>query len=325
MALLIAFASVYVIWGSTYLGIRFAVETLPPFTMAGARFLLAGALLYGWASLRGAPRPDRRAWTAAAVVGGLLLLGGNGLVTWAEQRGLLSGVAALLVATEPLWIVILNWLRPRGASSTRGSVGGVVLGFAGVALLLGPSAFSQAESVQLLGAGAVILAALTWAVGSLYAIGAPLPASGAQAAGMQMLAGGALLSATGLATGEWGRLDPGAVSLSSALAFGYLTIFGSIVAFSAYGWLLKNTTPTRASTYAYVNPVVAVFLGWALKDEKVTTYTLLATVTIVGAVAWITVSQRKPDTPPSPEATRDVGEISVAGMTVTERGARAEG
>ena len=292
-ALVAAFAAIYIIWGSTYLGIRFAVETLPPFLMAGARFLIAGGLLYGWSWMRGASRPTRRTWISAAIIGALLLLGGNGLVTWAEQT-VPSGIAALLIASEPLWVVLLNWLRPKGRRPSLLNALGVLAGFGGVALLMGPGTITGVDAINPWGAAAILLAAGSWAAGSLYARSAPRPESGAQMSGMQMLAGGVFLLLVAIVSGEWTRFSLESVSLRSALAFGYLTVFGSLVAFSAYAWLVKHTTATRASTYAYVNPVVAVLLGWALAGEAVSARTLVAGAVIVGAVVLISVSQPEP-------------------------------
>ncbi len=286
MRLIAAFAAVYIIWGSTYLGIRVAIETLPPFLMAGSRFLVAGALLYGWSMMQGAPRPDRRAWITATIIGALLLLGGNGAVTWAEQR-VASSVAALLIATEPLWIMLLDWLRPRGTRPTIRTLFAIMLGFGGVAILVNP-AQGLVSGVDFVGVIVVLLAALSWAIGSLYVRQAKLPSSGTQASGMQMLAGGALLGVVSLMSGEITTFEPGEVSLRSFLAFGYLVVFGSLIAFSAYGWLVKHTTPTWAATYAYVNPMVAVLLGWGLAGEVITAYTLLATVTITASVVVVT-------------------------------------
>ncbi len=300
LKLVAAFGAVYIIWGSTYLGIRFAIETLPPFLMSGVRFLIAGGLLYGWVLLRGAPRPGRRAWLAAGTVGALLLLGGNGAVTWAEQT-VPSGLAALLIATEPLWITLLDWARPGGTRPGPRAAGGLALGFVGVALLVGPVALGDAGGVDPVGAVVVVLAALSWAAGSLYALYAPLPSWGLQATGMQMLAGGALLTGAGLLSGEWGEVDLAGVSLRSALAFLYLLFFGSLVAFSAYAWLIKVAPPSRVATYAYVNPVVAVFLGWALAGESVTLRTVVAAAIIVTAVALITTYRTRAEESPAKE------------------------
>ncbi len=289
-----AFAAVYLIWGSTYLAIRLAIETLPPFFMAGARFVTAGALLYTWAWLRGAPKPNRLHWREAAAVGGLMLLGGNGVVTWAEQR-IPSGLTALLAATVPLWMVLLQGIQPGGARPSSRVATGLGLGLAGVVLLIGPGNLVHGQAADLLGTTAVLFAALSWATGSLYSRRAQLPSAPLQGVAMEMLAGGAWLLLAGAVTGEGARLDLDGASLRSLLALGYLILFGSIVAFSAYLWLLRVSTPARASTYAFVNPVIAVFLGWALAGEPLTPQTLLAAGVIVAAVAIITMGrvQRK--------------------------------
>lgn len=290
--LVLAFAAVYLIWGSTYLAIRFAVETLPPFLMAGVRFLIAGGLLYGWARLRGAPPPMRAHWKAVAIVGAFLFLGGNGGVTWAAQR-IPSGLNASLIATVPLWIVLLDWARPGGVRPSRQVIGGLVVGFLGVVLLVGPGNPASAGQIDLLGVAAVLLAALSWATGSLTSRGLSLPHLAAQSSAMQMLVGGVLLLGAGTLTGEWGRVHLEAVSIRSVLALAYLVVFGAIVAFSAYTWLLRESTPARAATYAYVNPMIAVFLGWALANETLTPQTLLASACIIGAVAVITTHRIK--------------------------------
>lgn len=286
----IALAAVYLIWGSTYLAIRFAIETLPPFLMAAARFLFAGALLYGWARWKGAPRPSLVHWRSAALIGMFLLLGGNGGVVWAEQR-VESGLAALLIAVEPLWIVLLVWLRPGGSRPTVRVVTGLLLGFLGLVLLVSPG--SAAGGADLLGAAVIVLASLSWAWGSLYGQRARLPESPILTTGMQMLCGGGLLFLTSLIAGEPAGFDPAAVSLRSVLALGYLLVFGSLVAFTAYVWLLRAASPVLVSTYAYVNPVVAVFLGWALAGEPLTAGTLVAAAVILSGVALISSSQAR--------------------------------
>jgi drug/metabolite transporter (DMT)-like permease len=280
-----AFAAVYVIWGSTYLAIRLAIETMPPHLMAAARFLVAGAILYAWSRWRGAPRPTRRNWGAATLVGGLLLLGGNGAVVWAETR-VPSGLTALLVAMVPIWMAVLEGLPRHGGKTPRAPVvAGLVLGLAGLALLIVPGRL--AGRVDPVGAGVLLLGSFCWAFGSLHARVADLPKSGFLATAMEMLAGGAWLLVFGLATGQAGKLTLAAVSARSLLSLGYLVVFGSLIGFTAYIWLLKATTPARVSTYAYVNPVVAVLLGWAFAGEPITLRTFLAAAVIVGAVALI--------------------------------------
>ncbi|PAP76324.1 EamA family transporter [Rubrivirga marina] len=298
-AVLAAFAALYVIWGSTYLGIRFAIETMPPFTMAGVRFLCAGTLIYGWARARGAGPGTRPQWQTAAIVGALLLLGGNGGVTWAEQR-IPSGIAALLVASTPMWMVVLDALRPGGERPGPSVVAGLAVGVAGIVLLVGPSDLGG-EPVDTVGALAVAAAAFCWAVGSVYQRGAPKADSTLLNVGMQMLAGGTLLLLVGVGLGE--RLDVSAVSARSALALAYLVLVGAIVGYSAYVWLLKVSSPAKVSTYAYVNPVVAVLLGWALADEPMGPRVIAAGAAVVAAVALITTARTAPARPPSADGT----------------------
>lgn len=287
LLVLAAFAAVYVIWGSTFLAIRYAIQTLPPFLMAASRFLLAGAALTLWARVRGAPRPTRAHLRSAFVVGGLLFLGGNGGIVWAEQY-IPSGVAALLVATEPLWIVLLDWARRGGTRPRRGVIAGLLLGLAGVWLLVGSVAPAGAAAGRgLLAASAVMYASVSWAAGSLYSARAPLPSSPPLSAGIQMLAGGVLMAAAGMLLGEWRSFSAGGVSLASAAALLYLIVCGSVVAFTAYSWLLRVVTPARAATYAYVNPLVAVVLGWALAGEELTARMALAALVITASVAII--------------------------------------
>jgi drug/metabolite transporter (DMT)-like permease len=289
--LVAAFAALYLIWGSTYIAILFAIETLPPLIMAGVRFLVAGAVLYAFARLRGTPAPPRRQWGPAAVVGGLLLLCGNGAVVLAELT-VPSGIVALLVALVPAWMMAFEWLRPRGVRPTRRTLAGLVVGFAGIVILVGPAELAGQERVHVLGAVTVLFGSIAWAAGSIYARGANLPRSALLTTAMQMLVGGALLVLAGLARGEAAGVDVAAFSLRSVLALGYLVVFGSLIGYTAYIWLLQVSTPARVSTYAYVNPLVAVFLGWALAGEPVGARVLLAAAVIVGAVAVITSGGR---------------------------------
>lgn len=281
--------TVYLVWGSTYLAIRVGLETIPPFFMSGMRYLSAGAILYAWARLKGAPSPRLVHWGAAFVVGASLLLVGNGGVVWAEQR-ISSGLAALFVASEPLWIVVLQSLGARGRRPSGRAIAGVTLGLAGLVLLIGPWNL-KTGGVDPLGAAAVLLAAFSWAAGSLWSRHARLPEVPILATAIQMLAGGVLLTIAGLATGEAARLAPAAVSARSVFALAYLMVFGSLVGYTTYIWLLRVADPSRVSTYAFVNPVVAVFLGWALAGESVTPRMLAAAVIIVAAVVLITLPE----------------------------------
>ena len=285
---LVAYATVYLVWGSTYLAIRYAVETLPPFLMAGARFLLAGAILALWSYWRDGARATRTNWRAATIAGAFLLLGGNGMVVYAEQR-VPSGLAALLVATMPLWMVIVAWVKPGGRAPEIGVAGGMLLGIAGLLLLVGPSSVSG-QSVDRWGAIVLTLAALSWAIGSLYSRTAPLPANPIFATGLEMIAGGVLLLILGTVVGEWGRLFTTHASTASVIGYFYLVVFGSLIGFTAFAWLIRVSPPSRVSTYAFVNPVVAVFLGWAIAHEPVTRMTVIAAAVIVAAVALITMA-----------------------------------
>jgi len=286
----IALGAVYLIWGSTYLAIRFAIETIPPFLMAGARYLTAGILLYGWSRLRGAPRPSLAQWHPAAIIGALLLLLGNGGVVWAEQR-LSSGLAALLISTEPLWIVLLVWQRDRAQRPGGRVIAGLFLGFIGLVLLVRPG--SSSGGLDPLGVVAVLIASLSWAWGSIYSQRAKLPSSPLLSTSMQMLSGGGLLLLAGALTGEPARFALAEVSTRSLLSLAYLVVFGAIIAFTAYVWLLRSASAVLVSTYAYVNPVVAVLLGWAFAGEPLTRGTLIAAAVILTGVALISSAQGK--------------------------------
>jgi drug/metabolite transporter (DMT)-like permease len=288
--LIAAFAAVYVIWGSTYLAIRFAVQTLPPLLMASARFVIAGLLVLLWGRFRGgAAWPNRVEWRVGLISGALLLLGGNGAVSWAEQR-VPSGIAALLVAVVPVFMVLLEWLRPGGRRPSAPVFVGVGLGLVGLALLVGPESMRGGSS-SAIGALVLVLGSLSWAAGSLYTKFAPKSSSGTMATGAQMLAGGLTLLAASIVGGEPSHLDLAHASTESLVAFVYLLTFGSLIGFTAYVYLLSHTTAAKAATYAYVNPVVAVLLGWAFAHEPLTMRTILAAAVILAGVAIITVAR----------------------------------
>ncbi|MDB5308548.1 MAG: hypothetical protein JWO38_2750 [Gemmataceae bacterium] len=285
VGLILGLAVIYVVWGSTYLAIHYAIETVPPFLMAGARFLLAGALLTGWAWARRDGRPTGRQWRNAAVAGLLMLLVGNGGVTWAQQT-VPSGVASLVAATMPGWLVVFEWgragRRPRPAVAA-----GIVVGLTGVAVLGLPGLVGLSDGVSLSGTAALLVAAASWAAGSLFARHADLPRSPTLTTGMEMLAGGVALTATGVLTGEPDRFDPVDVSAASAAAFLYL-LAAAVLALSVYTWLLTVADPGLVGTYAFVNPVVAVLLGWAVAGEQLTPPVGLAAALVVAGVALIT-------------------------------------
>lgn len=283
-----AFAAIYVIWGSTYLGIRFTIETLPPFFTNGVRFALAGVVMYAWARVRRESRPSPREWAAGLVTGFLLFFCGTGAVIWAERgdHAVPSGVAALVVATEPLSFVLIEAVRRRRVP--KGAIfAGLALGCVGLAILVGPGSILGGERFDAAACAVLIGGTFCWASGSLFSRGSRMPATPVMATAVTLLAGGACLAALGLFTGELARFDPSGVSARSVAAVLYNFVFGSIVGFSAYLWLLRVTTVSRVSTYAYVNPIVAVFLGWALAGEALTPRVFVAAAVIVGAVALI--------------------------------------
>jgi drug/metabolite transporter (DMT)-like permease len=295
-AVFAALGAIYVIWGATYLGMMVAIETLPPFLMASIRFLVAGAILY--VLMRPRERPTRRHWVSAAIVGAFLLVGGNAVVAWAEVR-IDSGVAALIVATIPLWLSTLD-LAATGRRPSRAVVGGLLVGFAGIALLIRPGG-----DIDLVGAFICLLAPVSWAIGSLYSRTAELPSRPLLGSGMEMLSGGALLALVGLAKGE--RIDPAAVSGRSLLAVAFLIVFGSLIAYSCYVWLLKVAPTELVGTYAYVNPVIAVLLGAVFLGEQITIWMLVAGAAIVLSVVTIVRAQSKPIREPARLEPREGG------------------
>ncbi len=286
-----ALIALYIVWGSTYLAIRFVVESMPPFLAAGFRFLIAGAVLYAFSRLRREKKPVRVEWRSAAIVGLFLIVGGNGAVMWAEQR-VASGIASLMIASVPLWIALLDTIRPGGRRPDRWVILSVIAGFIGIIILVGPSQMVGSEDqVDLVGIAVLLFAAFSWAIGSLYNRGAQLPDSPLLATGMQMLVGSLGLIILGTVVGEWSRVNPAEFTTNSLLGFGFLVIFGSWVGFASYIWLLRVAPITLVSTYAYVNPLVAIMLGSLLAGEALTPRVLLAALFILGSVVVITMSQ----------------------------------
>jgi drug/metabolite transporter (DMT)-like permease len=294
----VAMLAIYLVWGSTYLAIRYAVETIPPFIMAGTRYLLPGLLLLTWRRLAGDPAPTRRQWLAGAIVGLFLLLGGNGLVSWAEQR-VESGIAALIVGTVPIWMVIFDAVLARVRPRWQVIVG-LLTGFGGIIFLIGPeSLFGKHPRYDLLGIGILVLAAFLWAIGSIYSRDADLPRSPLLGTSIEMLAGSAGLYIASLVTGEWKTFNVMAVSQQSLLGLLYLIVLGTLVGFVAYTWLLRNAPISLVSTYAYVNPLVAILLGNWLAQEPLNWEVALAAAIIIGSVVLINSFKRKPvSTPP---------------------------
>ncbi len=299
-ALIAAFAAIYLIWGSTYLGIRIAVETIPAFLMAGVRFLVAGTIVIAFIALTRGFRATAKQWRDNAIVGGLLCLGGNGLVSWAEEK-VPSGIATLIISAGPVFIVLMDWAvhaffkdGKRGTQPGALTFVGLALGVAGLAILVGPSVLTTGagglDPWRVLG---LLAATLLWGVGMLYMRYATEPAEPFTASGIQMLTGSGWLLATSVLTGELSRFDPSLITARSVMAWGYLVVFGSLIGFSTFTWLMKHSTPAKVSTYAYVNPVVAVFLGWLVLHEPVSPRIFLAAGIIIAGVAIITVTKNR--------------------------------
>jgi drug/metabolite transporter (DMT)-like permease len=287
-----AFAAIYVIWGTTYLAIRIAVETIPPFFMAGTRFLIAGSATFALLRARGVAMPNRLQWRSAAVIGAFLLVGGNGLVTWSEQQ-VPSSVAALVVAMVPLWMVLLDWLVYKGERPGKRVSLGLVLGFSGIGLLIGPGVFRGTTDVEWTSLLVLFIAPILWSFGSLQSKRSELPENVFMSTAVEMLAGGVLLLVAGLVTGEADQLNIPGITVKSLLATLYLTILGSVVALTAYVWLLQSVEPARVATYTYVNPVIAVFLGYLVLSEPITSQTIIAVAVIVLSVVLITTKKEK--------------------------------
>src|SRR6266849_5018252 len=291
---LMAFAAVYVVWGSTYLAIRIGIESFPPLILAGLRHITVGLFLYPVLRGKTGIRPTPANWRTAVVTGALLLFVGNGGVSWAEQT-VPSGVAALLVATVSLWLVIVDWLRPGGVKPVPRVAMGLLMGFAGLALLVGPAHLGGSERVDPRGAAVLVVASLAWAIGSLYSKHGGMPSSPMLGVAMQSFAGGVILLIAGLLAGEFSGLHLGTISLRSWLALGYLIVFGSGIGFSAYIYILHKSTAARVGTYAFVNPVVALFLGRLIVGETITLRTVVAAAVILTAVILvITAPHRTP-------------------------------
>jgi drug/metabolite transporter (DMT)-like permease len=280
--LLLAFFLIYFIWGSTYLAIRYAIETLPPFLMAGTRFLAAGVLMYAFMRSRGAAAPELRQWWQLGIVGTFLFLGGNGFVVWAEQY-ITSGLAALLVATLPLWLIVLDWLWAGGKPPTLMAGIGIALGLGGTVVLLDPVRIAD-SAIHLPGALMVILGSLLWAIGSIYSKKFRQPPSIFMSAACQMIGGGVSLLVVAVALGEPADFAFAQVSAVSVAGFLYLMVFGSMIAISAYVWLLQNASAASISTYAFVNPAVAIFLGWLIAGEEINAHILAGAAIILAGV-----------------------------------------
>jgi len=292
-----AFLAIYIIWGSTYLAIRIAIDTLPPLLMASFRFLIAGPVLYAWVWFKDGTRPSLLHWKEAAIVGGLLIVGGNGCVVLAEQW-VSTGVASIIISLVPMWMVLADWVRPGGQKPSLWVILGLILGFAGIILLIYPFESKALNHVNWTGAFVLLLASISWSLGSIYLRHARSPSSPILFTAMQMIAGGVMLLAAGTAAGEWQLFYGSQITFRSLAALFYLITFGSCIGFTAYIWLLKVSTVAHVSTYAYVNPVVAVFLGWIFAGEILTLKMLVSALIVIMGVVLV-ISCRKPEAEPA--------------------------
>jgi drug/metabolite transporter (DMT)-like permease len=300
-----ALVAVYIIWGSTYLAIRFMVETMPPFLAAGMRFLVAGIILYVWQRMGGVPNPKKVELRSAAIIGLLLLMGGTGFLSWAESR-VPSGIASLFIATVPLWMVVIDAVRPHGSKASGMVWAGVLVSLAGTALLINPwQPHTGSPGLNPLGVGVLFFAAVSWSIGSLYGRNAPLPASPLMGTALEMLAGAFGLFLLGSIVGEWGQFHPAAISMRSLGGLVYLVIFGSCIGFVAYTWLLRNAPTPIVSTYAYVNPVVAIVLGSFVGNEPLESLEIVSAIVIIAGVVLITTA-RSMTRGGSPDSSREI-------------------
>lgn len=281
-----AFAVVYIIWGSTYLAVRFGIESFPPLLLGGLRHFTAGLILYPVARLRSKEKLTPANWRAAALIGILLLFCGNGAVCWSEQL-VPSGITALMVGAVSFWMVLIEWARPGGTRPTGRVFIGLVLGFIGLGFLVGPSHLGGSERINLLGASVLLLGSLCWGAGSVFSKHVQLPRSPLFGVALQSLVGGSMLLVCGVISGEGAALDIHKISMRSLGALVYLIIFGSLLGMTAYTFLLRVAPPARVGTYAYVNPVVAIFLGWVFAGESITLRTVLAGAVILTAVVLV--------------------------------------
>jgi len=281
ISIILAFAAVYIIWGSTYLGIKYAIQTMPPLLMSGVRYFIAGLIVFVIAISTGAPFPKKIHWRNTLIIGALLVLMGNGGVALGESL-IPSGIASLIVCSVPMWFALFGWLFFNKGRPGTLTVTGIILGFVGMTILVGPkNILHVGQGINLTGVLIITVGSMGWSIGSLYVSKAKLPENQLITIGMQMLCGGFLLFMSGLVKGEYSQVLFNAISTSSLLAMGYLITFGSIVAFSAYSWLLRVVPPSLVSTYAYVNPVIAVFLGWMFLNEPIDKYTIIGSIFIV--------------------------------------------
>jgi len=290
----IALIALYIVWGSTYFGIKVAIETIPPFFHAGIRFLISGLILMSWQRAAGHDLPTRKQWMSTAFIGLMLLLGGNGLVAWAEKF-IPSGIAALIISSTPMFLVVAEAMRPNGIKPRWQVIVGLLIGFAGIFILVGPGKISGSGiKLDPFGVAALLVACLLWTIGSIFSKTADLPKSSLMTTGAEMLMGSIGLFVVSLLTGELNGWDPAQVSMRSIYGLSYLITVGSIIGFGSYIWLLQNAPISLVATYAYVNPIVPVLLGSWLGNEPLGPHIWVAAAIIIGSVIFINTSRSKP-------------------------------
>ena len=295
LKVLLAFAAVYVLWGATYLFIKYAIETIPPFLLGATRFIASGAMLYALARWRGAPKPGALELRLAAITGVLMLGFGNGGVMLAEKT-VPSGVVALIVSSVPIWVVLIDWLRPRGVRPRKTMFVGLALGLVGMVILIGPGAIIGEGHIDEVGAGILLVGSISWSIGTLMTRWTKREGSPLVFAALQMLAASAAMAIISLISGDWRQFSWSGLTTLSVISFWYLVIAGSIVGYTAYVYLLGVVSAAKAATYAYVNPIIAVVLGWLFASEPLGARTIIAAAVILGGVALITSGQAAPST-----------------------------
>ena len=289
----LALFALYIVWGSTYFGIKVAIETIPPFLQAGIRFFISGLILMIWQLAAGSKVPTRKQWVSTAIIGTLLLLGGNGLVSWAEQF-IPSGIAAIIIGSIPMFLVIAEAIRPGGVRPTWRAIIGLLIGFAGIFILVGPAEISGSKAqLNPFGVIALLSACVLWATGSIFSKTADLPQSSLMTTGAEMLTGSISLFIVALLSGELNGWSIAGISARSAYGLAYLITVGSLIGLGSYIWLLQNAPISLVATYAYVNPIVAVLLGNWLGNEPLEPHIWIATAIIIGSVIFINTSRSK--------------------------------
>jgi drug/metabolite transporter (DMT)-like permease len=289
LKIFLAFSAIYILWGSTYLANKYAIETIPPIIVSGLRFLIAGTILYAIERPKVKIKPKWAHWKESLIIGFLMLSIGNGGIVWAQKK-VPSGLTALLVSSTPIWLIIIDWLRPNGVKPKKWVIFGIILGFTGIAFLISPDKYSGENSIDFLGFSMLLIASIAWASGTMYSRHAHIMESPFLSISMHMLCGGTILILFSLIIGDFQNFNPWEISIHSIIAVSYLVVAGSLLGFTAYLWLMRKKPPVLVSTNSFINPVVAIFIGWAIAGEIVTLKMLIASVIIIISVIVITIN-----------------------------------